>query len=223
MVKFTFNEVRDLIISMVVIALAFAILFRKDYDNNFLLLIPATLIGVVPGFLFHEMGHKFMAIRYGFDAEFKMFIPGLFFALASSFFGIIFAAPGAVHIKGDKEISDKEGGKIAIVGPLINIILALLFLAVSIVSMFIGMITYIEGNYAFVITVGAYEFSFWEFLSYIGFVGFFVNGSMAALNMIPWSLLDGSKVFDWNKYVWGIVAIISFLIGVIPIILFITY
>lgn len=147
MVKFTSREVRDLFISMAVITLAFAIFFRNDFDGNFLFLIPATLIGVVPGFLFHELAHKFMAIKYGFDAEFKMYILGLLLTIVSSFLPLIFIAPGAVHINGDKMMSDKENGKIAIVGPLTNLILAFLFAALIIVLLIAGYIVDPDGNF----------------------------------------------------------------------------
>lgn len=213
MVKFTSGEVRDLFISMAVITLAFAIFFRNDYDGNFLLLIPATLIGVVPGFLFHELAHKFMAIKYGFDAEFKMYMPGLFLALASSFFGVIFAAPGAVHINGERMITDKENGKIAIVGPLINILLAIFFAILSIALLVIGII--IDPNYDNFIN------SPLGYLGYIGVIGFLINSTMAAFNMLPWGVFDGSKVFDWSKIIWGAVAAIAFVMAIIPIILMI--
>jgi Zn-dependent protease len=212
MVKFSSIEVRDLVISMVVISLAFAIFFRNDYDGNFLLAIPATLAGVVPGFLFHELAHKFMAIKYGFDAEFKMYMPGLFMAFVTSFLGIIFAAPGAVHIKGDRFISMEEDGKIAIVGPLSNILLAFLFLALIIVTMIMFVIT-TDFSYDTLVN------SSWGYLVYIGIIGFTINGTMAAINMIPWSILDGASVYDWNKKIWGLVASISFIMAVAPYIL----
>ncbi len=215
MVRFTSGEVRDLFISMAVITLAFAIFFRNDFDGNFLFLIPATLIGVVPGFLFHELAHKFMAIKYGFDAEFKMYIPGLFLAFVSSFFGVIFAAPGAVHINGDKIISDKENGKIAIVGPLVNIILAILFVVLVIILLIIGIITSSDGSYdSFINSPLGYLF-------YIGLMGFVINSTMAAFNMLPWGIFDGSKVFDWNKMIWGVISAIAFVMAIIPIILMI--
>lgn len=208
MVNFSSSEIRDLVISMLVISLAFAIFFRNDYEGNFLLLIPATLIGVVPGFLFHELAHKFMAIKYGFDAEFKMYIPGLFIALVTSFIGIIFAAPGAVHIKGDRLITVKEEGKISIVGPLSNIFLAIIF-AVLVVFCIIAAIT---SSYDY----NSFLNSSWGYVYYIGIIGFLINGTMAAFNMLPWSILDGSKVFDWNKKIWGVVAAFSFIMGAGP-------
>lgn len=217
MVKFSLVEIRDLVISMLVISLAFAIFFRNDVDGNFLLLISAVLIGVVPGFLFHELAHKFMAIRYGLDAEFKMYIHGLFLALIGSFVGIIIAAPGAVYIKRDQSgdqlrdqlIYDTNEGKIAIVGPLTNIFLAVLFLAVIVVSVITGIITSPDGSFDTFIN------SSWGYVLYIGYMGFMINGTMAAINMLPWSILDGAKVFDWNKKIWGLVAAISFIMAAV--------
>ena len=69
MVKFTAREVRDIIISMVVIALIFAYIFSgRNLSNlsNFISLIPITFIAVGLGFVLHELAHKFVAIRYGF-------------------------------------------------------------------------------------------------------------------------------------------------------------
>lgn len=205
MVKFASYEVRDLFVSMAVLTLAFSIFFRDSYDGNFLFLVPATLIGVVPGFLFHELAHKFMAIKYGFDAEFKMHIYGLFLALASSFFGVIFAAPGAVYINGDRMISDKENGKIAIVGPLTNITLAVLFVVLIVVILVIGIFTSPDNSSL-------------EYLFYIGLIGFTINSTMAAFNMLPWGIFDGSKVFDWSKMIWGVIAAIAFVMAIVPII-----
>ncbi len=213
MVKFASYEVRDIFISMIVITLAFSIFFRNDYDGNFLFLIPATLIGVVPGFLFHELAHKFMAIRYGFDAEFKMYMPGLFLALISSFFGIILAAPGAVHINGDRMISDKENGKIAIVGPLTNIALAILFFVSVIIIFVIGTITGLDSSFDTLMN------SSLGYLIYIAMMGFVINSIMAAVNMIPWGIFDGSKVFDWSKMIWGVIAAIAFVMAIFTIIL----
>lgn len=213
MVKFTLNEFRDLIISVLVFVLAIGILLRDSMHGNYSLLITAALIGIVPGFVFHELAHKFMAIKYGFDAEFKMSVPGLFVALASSFFGLMIAAPGAVHVKGEREITDEESGKIAIVGPIVNIILALIFSALVFMTLITAILNSFNGSFnSFLNTHG-------NDLFYIGIVGFMINATMAALNMLPGGVFDGSKVFDWNKYIWGFVAIISFALGLLAILL----
>ena len=52
----------------------------------------------------------------------------LVLAILMSFFGFIFAAPGAVVIKASY-IHPSKNGKISLAGPLTNIILALLFFA----------------------------------------------------------------------------------------------
>jgi Zn-dependent protease len=44
---------------------------------------------------------------------------------------------------------------------------------------------------------------------------------MAAFNMLPWGIFDGSKVFDWSKMIWGVIAVIAFVMAIIPIILMI--
>lgn len=213
MVKFTLGEVRDIIISMVVVSLAFAYFLRNDYDGNFLLLVPATFVSVVPGFVFHELAHKFMAIEYGFDAEYKMLLWGLFLTVITSSLGIILAAPGAVYIKGDSEISKEQNGKISVVGPLTNIILALLFIILIVIGLFTGFIVNPDTDYMdFLNTPAGYLF-------YIGVTGFFINSFMAAINMLPWGILDGMKVFKWNKIIWVTIATIAFIMAIIPLLI----
>lgn len=207
MVKFTSGEVRDLVISMVVISLAFALFLRKDYTGNFLFLIPATFIGVVPGFAFHELAHKFMAIRYGFNAEFRMWPWGLFLAVVSSFFGVIFAAPGAVYIGGANEISTKQNGKISVVGPLTNIILAVLFIVLIVAGTIIGIIVNPDADL---------NNTPLGYLVYVGLIGFLINSWMAAFNMLPIPPLDGVKVFMWNKIVWVVMAVVAFAMAAVP-------
>jgi Zn-dependent protease len=50
----------------------------------------------------------------------------LLLALGMSFLGFVFAAPGAVHIKG--YINKMQNGIFSLAGPLMNLILALVFL-----------------------------------------------------------------------------------------------
>ena len=96
MFRFTGKEIRDLIISFIVIALGFTILY------------------------------KFVAMHYGYYAEYELWPTGLIIALVSSFFGFIFAAPGAVVIYSNG-MEKKTNGIISIAGPIVNIILGLIF------------------------------------------------------------------------------------------------
>ncbi|AXV37182.1 MAG: site-2 protease family protein [Methanobacterium sp. BRmetb2] len=187
MVKFTSKEIRDIVISMLVIALVFAYVFSNRNINVALTLMPITLIAVGLGFVLHELAHKFVAIRYGFYAEYKMWIEGLILALVTTFvFGIVFAAPGAVYIHG-YHIRDDQNGKISIAGPLTNIALTLMFLGL--------LLTPFASN---------------GIIFEIGYLGASVNSFLAVFNLIPISVLDGAKVFRWNPLIWIVTMAIAF-------------
>nr|WP_227716955.1 site-2 protease family protein [Methanobacterium paludis] len=174
---------------MFVIAFIFAYLFSRNNVNVLITLFPVTFITVGVGFVLHELAHKFVAIRYGFQAEFKMWVQGLIFAIITAYFGFVFAAPGAVYIHGDY-ISREENGKISLAGPVTNIILALFFLTLMFVPTSSQLITMIAT------------------------FGFAVNSFLAFFNLIPVSILDGAKVLKWNPVVWGITAVLALILTV---------
>ena len=128
--SFSKKEIKDLIKAWLVLSIAFAIVFNKGLNFNvqFIITILISAITVGTAFIFHELGHKFTAQHYGCFAEFRSFDNMLFLALILSFFGFIFAAPGAVMISGP--IGKRRNGKISLAGPLTNIILAILFLII---------------------------------------------------------------------------------------------
>lgn len=110
------------------ISIAFAILFL-DFENiNFNTISRGFLLsffGVGTAFFLHELGHKFVAQRYGYYAEFRAFKGMLYLAVLMSFFGFIFAAPGGVLIKG--RITLRKNGIISLAGPIVNILLGFMF------------------------------------------------------------------------------------------------
>ena len=197
MVSFTAREVRDILISMLVIAVIFAYLINgRNINDNFIALIPALLVAVGLGFILHELAHKFMAVRYGFYAEFRMWLEGLIFALIIAFFlGFVFIAPGAVYIHGEY-ISREQNGKISIVGPLVNIVLALFFLS---------LIPLINPN-----PTDLWGFIFANIVKF----GFIINSILAAFNLIPLGIFDGAKVLKWNPIVWGITFAVAIILAV---------
>ena len=203
MIKFTSSEVRDLIIAFIVISLCFAIANAGRDMNAILHLLPMIMVGVGAGFILHELGHKFVSIKYGYWAEFKLWPQGLIFALITSFFGFVFAAPGAVYTYANY-MTDEINGKISIAGPIVNIILAIIFLAICVVI-------YPNALYSqtsiLILNVCA--------------LGFNINSFLALFNLLPIGNLDGSKVLRWNVGIWiitiaiaGIMTYMSMTIGV---------
>lgn len=173
MIRFTTREIRDILISMLVIAFIFAYLFSGNQIPSLGMVI-ITLIAVGLGFVLHELAHKFMAMKYGFWAEYRLWVQGLILAVITAMFGIVFAAPGAVYIHG-QYISREQNGKISLAGPATNIILA---------GIFFLLMHYVPALYA------------------LGVLGFTVNSFIALFNLIPFSILDGAKIIKWNPIIW---------------------
>ena len=191
MFKFTASEVRDLIIAFIVISLCFAIVNAGRDVNAILNILPIVMVGVGAGFILHELGHKFVSMKYGYWAEFKLWPEGLIFALITSFFGFVFAAPGAVYTYAN-HMTDEINGKISIAGPIVNIVLALVFLAIA---------------------AAVYSSTFYSETALLIFVicaiGYSINSFLAVFNLLPIGNLDGSKVLRWNIGIWIITIAIA--------------
>jgi len=175
--KFTQNEIKDLIISTFVLGLAFS---RFDLE-----LLPLTLFLVAVTFLPHELlGHKYFAQRYGADAEYKSWSIGLFIGVISGLLGgIVFAAPGAVHVSPFSRgkfafrttiLGRREFGIISLAGPVLNIIIGFICL---------GLIFFVTPHYALYLAAR---------------ISFF----LALFNLMPFPPLDGMKVIAWKPKYW---------------------
>ena len=200
MFSFTGKEIRDLIISFIVIALGFTILYSNGDYSNFALIFPVVMIGVGAGFIFHELGHKFVAMHYGYYAEYELWPTGLLIALVSSFFGFIFAAPGAVVIFSNG-MEEKTNGIISIAGPIVNIILGLIFFLILGSLGSFGDFIYTE--------MGAIVYL-------ICMLGTRINFFLAAFNLLPIPPLDGSKVMAWSVPIW----LVTFAIAALLVLFF---
>lgn len=187
MFTFTRNEKRDLIIAFIVISIAFAISNVGLNVHGFISILPIVMVGAGIGCLLHELGQKYVAMKYGYQAEFKAWPLGLVIALATAFIGWVFAAPGSTQVYADN-VSDEMNGKISIAGPMANMVLALIFIAIAIFA-------YPLKSYSMTVTL----------IYLICTVGFSVNSFLATFNLLPLYSLDGTKVLKWNVKYWIIV------------------
>ena len=137
--------------------------------------LPLAPAPVMTGFLLHELAHKWMAQQYACWAEYRGNNNGLYFALMMSVFGFLLAAQGAVMVSGN--ITNRQHGIIAAVGPLTNIAIAIVAFPFYIFTANIDI--WIVGELA-------------RFLIIINLI-------LAGFNMIPVQPLDGSKIIVWNK------------------------
>lgn len=189
--RFTKKEVRDIVISVLVLGLMFS--FR---DINFF--IPLTII-VGIAFIVHELSHKFLAVRYDCKAEYVLWPQGVMFSLLVTFITggrFLFAAIGFVSIStfyatrlGFQYInlSVDEIGTISAAGPFSNIIIALIASAIS---------------------------PFVPFADY----AVTLNLILAIFNLLPVPPLDGSKVFMWSRLAWfALISLAGSLLFLIPL------
>jgi len=206
--KFSALELKHITLALVALAISFEfVLFRqqifvlgmfslKSLFNFFI----GSIIAVGVSFVLHELAHKFMAESKGLWAEFRAWPAGLLLAVVMAVFtkgGFVFAAPGATMISSLKtkgvratKISKKDIGHIGIIGSVVNVIIAAVFL--------------------FITSLTGFE---------LAKITSQVNAWLAVFNMIPFGMLDGAKVLFWNKFIWlGFFALCIAIFGVTIII-----
>jgi Zn-dependent protease len=128
----------------------------------------------ISAFLVHELAHKFLAQYYGSWAEFR-----------AQVYGLIITAISALPIMPFKFIAPgavmvgltdrNKFGRVALIGPLTNLAMGFSFL------MFVYLYPYHSYLYA----------------------GASFNAWIAMFNLLPFGVLDGQKIFEWNKIAWG--------------------
>jgi len=171
-------EIKHLLVALGVLTLAFAISFAGGAGGiasaSFPIFLVISFLSVGTAFVFHELAHRKLARMYGCWAEFRMWRWGLMMALIFSFFGFVFAAPGAVMIRG--HITREQNGKISAAGPATNWAVGAAFLISS---------------YA----INLYGFGLLSFvLAFVAYVNLFLGG----FNLLPLGPLDGRKIFGWS-------------------------
>ncbi len=189
------REIVHIVASLVVLTIAFT------YPELSPELMAIVAFGVGTGFILHELAHKFTAQRYGYVADYEASPTGLILALGLSFItrgGFVFAAPGAVMIRGKKAMygyydtvqTEKEFAYISVSGAVVNLLLAIMFLVVSL----------------FITEPLASKVLWWSA---------FINVFLAGFNMLPLGPLDGAKVWRYNPVLWGLVGIPAIILFVL--------
>jgi len=184
---FSSTELKHLTVSAVlIIGVGFSIMFSSPGTALFKLspvILAAASLMFVGLFLLHEIAHKLVAQHYGLWAEFRLILFGALLTLLS----VIPFSPFKIIAPGAVMIAGSASqeimGKTAVAGPLTNIILSLISLP----------FVYFAPN----------SIAYWS-------VAF--NAWIALVNILPVAMLDGLKVFKWNKIIWATVFAISLIL-----------
>ncbi len=181
------KELKHLLVAaLLVIAIGFSIAFYAGYMDYFgwtWTITSAYALILTTSFLVHEMAHKVSAQRRGLWSEFRLTQWGAILTLASIILPFKLISPGAVMISGPAKLD--EIGKLSIAGPITNMIFSAAFLIPALAS--------------------SPSPWWWLFVTLAMF-----NATIAIFNLIPFGILDGYKIFSWNKKVW----VIAFVAGI---------
>ena len=149
------------------------------------IVIVIYLVGIT--FMVHEMSHKYTAIHYGHDARFVLNLVSISIALVLALVGWTMIWVGAAYIMAKRGLTIDEGGKISLAGPLSNLVMGLFGIILQFVVL-------------------SFHIGFGLFLGYSlpSIVSLFVilNAFIGGFNMLPFWILDGRKIFDWDKAIW---------------------
>jgi Zn-dependent protease len=126
-------------------------------------------------FLTHEMAHKIVAQKKGLWAEFRLTTWGAVLTFVSVFLPFKMIAPGVMMIAGTP--NGDELVKISLAGPITNIIFS---------SALLGLAFAFQSSLIFAML----------------FFAAYINAFMAIFNLIPFGVLDGYKIFSFNKKLW---------------------
>ena len=198
MPMFSRIELRDIAIAVAVLTASFTIIFSRrwklfsdDALTNVLWWILVSFILVMCSFILHELAHKFTAQKFGAWSEFRMYPAGLVLCLIMSVVGFLFAAPGAVYIRG--YITDEMNGKISAAGPAVNIVIS----AIALV-LWLSVPNGLAADLFFLLG--------------------YMNAFLALFNLLPIPPLDGSKIYKWEPAVYILMIVLAAILLIVHII-----
>ena len=174
---FSNKEITHLVIAaLLVVGIGFSFgLSREIYAKlGGPLMLAVFAITVAASFLAHELAHKFAAQKEGLWAEFRLMFTGLMLT-AISIISPFFKIISPGAVVVFGLTRRESVGKISVAGPATNIALSTVLVGVF-----------------FVVRQPA--------LIYASAI----NAWIALFNLIPFGILDGYKVFKWNKSIWAL-------------------
>ncbi|MHA2182233.1 MAG: hypothetical protein ACXAAH_12510 [Promethearchaeota archaeon] len=185
------SELRHFLIASVLIFLIGILIF---YDATLFALGYGWATFMLAGFymtafLFHEFGHRQVAIRFDLQTKFRLLTFGMLltvFSLVILIMDIPFpslALPGAVVVLGLEKVS-KKTGLCKAAGPSVNLVYGVILFIIS--FLIPSSLNPLGG--LFVLS------------SYLNFM-------LGAFNMIPVGILDGQNIWKWNKKVYIFLAV----------------
>lgn len=185
------DERLSLVITILVLSLVFGswYLITGDYLLYLLITLIASL-AVIP----HELMHRWSARKMGCYSRYVLSPYGLIFTLITAIPFIPFKVimPGftlVVPTRYDPGFLKRLNGIVSYVGPLTNILIASISLAI----------------YTFLVKTGVFMFLLQAFL----LLNAYFNAWVAIFNLIPIPPLDGSKVITWKPLLWGVTLLFS--------------
>ncbi len=180
------NELKEIAAAVLVLTAAFVLIFYREASYGYIyvpaggagygVLVGISLLTVLTAFLLHELAHRYVARRLGGFGRFRIWPIGAIFALITSLLGFLFAAPGAVYISG--LYGNDAAGKASLAGPGANMVMAVIFYGLYIVTV-----------------------PFTAIAPLFGLVGA-LNSWWAVFNMLPVGPLDGAKVLRWDQSIY---------------------
>jgi len=189
--RFSQTEIRDLTLSALLVSGVGLSLLGFGILNSPLVIVAMLVVVFTGSFFIHEMAHKFVAQRYGLWAEFRLTLAGAFLTLISIISPFKIISPGAVMIAG---AADKDTiGKTAMAGPITNLVICAISFA----------LTFVLPSHSSLLEVALFSAAF--------------NAFIAALNLIPFGMFDGWKIFQWSRLIWalGFASAVVLLVGIL--------
>lgn len=198
MVKFTKDELKHLLISFILVSLFTAVHITNKFHwttNEFINVMLLTLIVFTISLILRTYLQKKVALNYRYTIQYKFYSYGIIFSLVTMIFSIIVLVPGyfdyGVY---SRMISDEEKFKISSVGPIFNIVLAVIFMILVFALKSLA-------------TLGSFDVN--GILLLFALIGFNVNSYLGFFDLIPFMVTDGLNMVEYSTVKWLVLLVIS--------------